>query len=241
MDTAVDRRLVERPSDREGDVDLIDVVVAGGRRLVRDALADLLGRQPDLVVAGNAGESLAVEALLARGRVDVVVTHVHLERPGGGARLAERLRGSHPDVGVVLLVGDSDPREVRRVLDGGTHGRALLVMDHLRCADDLPRAVREVAAGGSVVHPGVVDLILRADTGPTTGLSRLTAGERQVLRVLAEGASNQAIADRLGISGRAVEKRISQVYEKLDLPNDPELHRRVAAAMLARDLGPVDG
>lgn len=209
------------------------VLVAGGRRLGREGLSALLRADPGVEVVGVAGDVLAARAAVDRIGVDVVVTHVWLGRPDGGAALAVELREEHPEVGVVLLLGDGDAAEVRGVLDQGTAQRALLLMDHPRCARDLVAAVHEVADGGSMVHPGVVDLILEAERAATSSLDCLTPREQDVLAAIASGASNRAVAERLDLSDRAVEKHINQLYTKLGLPTDGHVHRRVAAALVA--------
>ena len=222
----------------EGDVsevgrEVVRVLVAGGRRLGRDGLAALLCSDQQIEVVGSVAEPLAARACVDRMGVDVVVAHVWLEDPGGGARLAIELREERPEVGVVLLLGDGDASEVREVLDRGTAQRAILLMDHPRCARDLVHAVHEVAEGGSVVHPGVVDLVLRAERAAADRLEALTPREQEVLAAIARGASNKAVAEQLDLSDRAVEKHINQLYTKLGLPTDGRIHRRVAAALVA--------
>lgn len=220
--------------DTAGDRTTVRVLVAGGRRLARDGIAALLSTDPDVEVVGSVAEALAARACVGRMAVDVVVAHVWLEDPGGGARLAIELRDERPEVGVVLLLGDgSDAAEVREVLDRGTAQRAILLMDQPRCARDLVHAVHEVADGGSVVHPGVVDLVLRAERTAADHLEGLTPREQQVLAAIAAGATNRAVAELLCLSDKAVEKHINQLYTKLGLPVDSRLHRRVAAALVA--------
>lgn len=225
------------PATAGGDVpaparpDVCRVVVAGGRHLLRDGIRALLASHPDIEVVGAAADGLAAQAAVAGGRADVVVTHAFLADRGGGAALAVALRERSPATGVVLLLGDGDAGEVHMVLDQGTQQRALLLMDHPRCAEELHRAVHEVAAGGSVVHAGVVELILRARSGNADPLAGLTPREREVLAGIATGATNRGIAGRLGMSERAVEKHINQLYAKLDLGPETDVHRRVAAAI----------
>lgn len=208
------------------------VVVAGGRRLGRDALAALLSTAPGIEVVASCDDALAIEAAIERDGAEVVVTHVWLGGVGGGADLAVRLRDTHPHVAVVLLLGDSDAREVGTVLQDGTAQRALLLMDHPRVSRDLVLAIDEVAEGGSVVHPGVVDQILRAQRDTSCPMAGLTPRERQVLEAIATGASNRVVAERLRLSDRAVEKHINQLYTKLCLPTDGQVHRRVAATLV---------
>ncbi len=209
------------------------VFAAGGRRLAREGLVALLSADPCLQVVGSAGDLLATRAAIERLDVDVLVTHVWLEHPSGGAELTIHLREERPEVGVVLLIGDGNVAEVRGVLDQGTAQRALLLMDHPRCTRDLTGAVHEVAEGGSVVHPGVVDLILRAERNVPGHLDGLTQREQDVLAAIARGASNRAVAEELQLSDRAVEKHINALYTKLRLPTDGRIHRRVAAALVA--------
>lgn len=230
--------MAEQASAFEGDPNgeqprPLRVLAAGGRRLVREGLTALLANDPRLEVVGAAGDLLAARAAIERLDADVVVTHVWLEHPGGGAELAVQLRDERPEVGVVLLIGDGAVAEVRGVLDQGTAQRALLLMDHPQCARDLSMAVHEVADGGSMVHPGVVDLILRAERISPGHLADLTPREQDVLAAIARGASNRVVAEQLDLSDRAVEKHINQLYTKLGLPTDGRVHRRVAAALVA--------
>lgn len=210
------------------------VAVAGGRRLGREGIAALLAAVPTIELVASCADRLTTEAAIERDGADVVVTHVWLEGPGGGADLAVRLRDTHPGIGVVLLLGDSegDAEEVVEVLEGGTAQRALLLMDHPRVARDLVAAIEEVAEGGSVVHPGVVDRMLEAQRKPRCPMADLTPRERQVLEVIATGASNRVVAELLRLSDRALEKHINQLYTKLGLPNDGRVHRRVAATLV---------
>jgi DNA-binding NarL/FixJ family response regulator len=214
------------------------VLVAGGRQLGREGLRALLAAAPGVRVAGVARDEVAARAAVAAGGVDVVVTHVFLGTAGGGARLAVRLVDDAPQVGVVLLLGESDPREVRTVLDRGTARRALLLLDHPRCADDLLRAVADVAGGGSLVHGGVVDLLLAAEQEDGDAV-HLTPREREVLVGIANGASNRRIAAAIDTSERAVEKHINQLYTKLEIPAVDGVHRRVLAARRALGLPPL--
>jgi DNA-binding NarL/FixJ family response regulator len=219
----------------------VRVLVAGGRLLGRVGLGRLLGAEDRIEVVGLTGDELSTRAAVDRQRVDVVVTHVFLGRPGGGARLAARLHEEAPEVGVVVLLGESDPGEVRRVLEHGTGRRALLLLDHPRCATDLLRAVEDVAGGSSFVHHGVVDLLLRHEDAAAADRVQLTPRESQVLAGIASGASNRRIAANLDASERAVEKHINQLYAKLEIPAVDGVHRRVLAARRALGLPALRG
>lgn len=209
------------------------VAVAGGRHLMRQGLQTLLEASGNVEVVATCGDLTSLLAAVENSEPDVVVTHAFLGTPKGGAEVALRLRQERPTVGVVMLLGDGDPSEVAQILDEGTQRRALLLLDHPRVASDLVAAVEEVATGGSIVHPGVVDLVMGALRRSSTDdqLGRLTPRERQVLEQMATGASNAGVALALGLSERAVEKHINQLYGKLDQPQDPAVHRRVAAVI----------
>jgi DNA-binding NarL/FixJ family response regulator len=222
------------------------VAVVGGRTLGRCGLHALLEAEPGITVTSQCADELSARAAVRDGDVDVVVTHVFLGTPGGGARLAERLHRDAPTVGVVVLLGESDPSEVRSVLERGTARRALLLLDHPRCASDLVRAIEEVAEGGSFIHDGVVDLLLRREQLTAADQVHLTPREAQVLDGIARGASNRRIAATLSASERAIEKHIHQLYAKLQIPAVDGVHRRVLAArrafgLPAACLPPEDG
>lgn len=214
-------------------------VVAGGRTLVREALRHLLESSGDVEVVATCADRLAVEAAIDSRRPEVVVLHAFLGRPGGGATLTRDLREHAPELGVVLLLGDGRPGEITEVVAQGTQRRALLLLDHPQIVRDLERAVHEVAAGGSVIHPGVIDLMVSTRPASGSELGTLSPRERQVFEGLVAGRSNRSIGEALDMSERAVEKHINQIYAKLDLPVDPARHRRVTAAM--RYFAALDG
>lgn len=207
------------------------VIVGGSRNLVRRGIRALLQETEGVEVVATCSDAGSVRSSIAVHDPDAVILHVFLGEPGRGADLAVRLREEQPGLGVVLLLGEGDPREVAQVLEQGTQRRALLLLDHPAIHVDLVTAVREVVAGGSVVHPGVVDLVMRAVRLHVDPLACLTPRERQVLDQMAKGASNAEIGRVLDLSQRAVEKHINQLYPKLDLPVTPDVHRRVAAVL----------
>lgn len=214
------------------------VALVGGRTLGRCGLQALLSGEPGITVTNQCSDEMSARAAVRRGDVDVVVTHIFLGTPGGGARLAVQLHQDAPDIGVVVLLGESDPVEVRRVLERGTARRGLLLQDHPRCARDLVRAIEEVADGGSFVHDGVVELLLRSEQLAAVDRVHLTPREAQVLEGITHGASNRRIAATLAASERAVEKHIHRLYAKLQIPANDGVHRRVLAARRALGLPP---
>lgn len=211
------------------------VVVGGGRHLVRRGIGALLDAAEGVEVAAVCSDVASTSSSIATHQPDAVVVHVFLGEAGRGAQLAVQLRDERPELGVVLLLGEGDPREVAEVLDRGTQRRALLLIDHPRIHLDLLTAIEEVVDGGSMVHPGVVDLVMRGVRSSVDPLAHLTPRELQVLREMAAGASNARIGSSLGLSQRAVEKHINQLYPKLELSQTPDVHRRVAAVLRYRE------
>lgn len=212
------------------------ILAAEDSFLIREGLRLLIATQPDLELVGTAAsqdELLAQVDLLAP---DVVITDVRMPptNTDEGIAVAERFARTHPALGVVVLSQFVDASWARRLFDPTARGRAYLLKERLGDIDQLRQACLTVAAGGSVLDPQVVDaLVGHQGSSATRALSSLTAREREVLALVARGASNQAIAEELFITRRAVEKHITAVFLKLGLDaSGPEIHRRVRAVLL---------
>src|SRR5262249_50729761 len=150
-----------------------------------------------------------------------------------GIRAAERLRETHPAVGVVVLSQYATPTYALALLEHGSAGRAYLLKERVDDADELVAAVRSVAEGGSVVDPKVVDFLVTASgRSESSPLNQLTPREQDVLREMAEGKNNAAIAEALFLSERSIEKVIHSIFLKLDLAWEAAVHRRVKAVIL---------
>jgi DNA-binding NarL/FixJ family response regulator len=150
-----------------------------------------------------------------------------------GIEAAHDIRSRHPDVGVVVLSQYVNALYAFELFRGGTAGLAYLLKDRVGELDELLRALREVARGGSVIDPKVVEGLLGRRQEPARSrLESLTSREMEVLREMAQGKSNAAIADSLYISPSAVEKHINAIFAKLMLSSeDGAQHRRVAAVL----------
>jgi DNA-binding NarL/FixJ family response regulator len=171
---------------------------------------------------------------------DVVVTDIRMPPSGDfeGVAFANRLRETHPRIGVVVVSQYADPRYGLALLEEGSDGRAYLLKDRLRDRENLIAAVFAVAAGGSVVDAKVVEALIDARTASENSpLVELTQRELEILGHLAQGKSNQAIAEELFLSKRAIEKHINSIFMKLGLAHAEDVSRRVKAALiyLARD------
>jgi DNA-binding NarL/FixJ family response regulator len=166
---------------------------------------------------------------------NVVITDIRMPptNTDEGIQAASALRDSHPEIGVVVISQYVSPHYALKLFEHGSAGRAYLLKERIGHRIQLLEAIREVAAGGSVVDPKVVDVLVEARMRAKNSLlSRLSAREREVLAGVATGASNAAIADSLFLTKRAVEKNINSLFAKLDLTDDKSTSRRVRAALL---------
>ncbi len=210
------------------------VVIAEDSLVVRHGLVALLSVEPDVEVVGVVERFEDVLPCVSTSSPDVVLTDIRMppDFRDEGIRLAQELRASHPTVGVVVLSQHLEPAYAVALLGAGSERRGYLLKERVGDADQLLAALRTVAAGGSYVDPIVVDALVTARSRATSPLSHLSPREREVLAELATGRSNAAIADRLGLSERSVEKYINTVFAKLGLAEDGHANRRVKAVLL---------
>ena len=213
----------------------IRLVIAEDHYLVREGVRRLLETEPELEVAAVCGDLGSLLAAVDAERPDVVVTDIRMP-PGDadeGIQAAERLRETHPDVGVVVLSQYTNPGYALALLERGSARRAYLLKERVDDLDQLVAAIRAVAEGGSVIDPKVVEeLVAERTRSEQSPLNDLTPRERDVLREMAEGKNNAAIAEALVLSERSVEKVIHSIFLKLGLGWEPAVHRRVKAVIV---------
>jgi DNA-binding NarL/FixJ family response regulator len=150
-----------------------------------------------------------------------------------GIRVAVELRDTNPEIGVVVLSQYAEPGYAKDLLGGGSARRAYLLKERVSDPRQLLEAVRTVAAGGSVIDPSVVDLLVSSSARtPRSPLATLSERERQVLDQVAQGRSNAAVGAALALSERAVEKHINTLFTKLGLLATPDVNRRVTAVLM---------
>ncbi|MFE9004664.1 response regulator [Streptomyces sp. NPDC007875] len=206
------------------------VVLAEDSVLLREGLIGLLSRCGHDVVAA-VGDAPGLLAAVEEHAPDIVLTDVRMP-PGfqdEGLHAAVRLREKRPTLPVLVLSQYVQRTYASELLDSGDgSGVGYLLKDRVGQVEDFVDALCEVADGGTVVDPEVVRQLLRRHRDP---LDRLTAREREVLGLIAEGKSNGAIARELVVSEAAVGKHISSILTKLDLPPADETHRRVLAVL----------
>jgi DNA-binding NarL/FixJ family response regulator len=214
---------------------VIRVALAEDNALLREGISRLVDAQDDLELAGVASDLPALMALIEEQQPDVVVTDIRMPPTGTdeGIQAARWLRAHRPSVGVVVLSQFSEPDYALALLEDGSAGRAYLLKERVAGADELARAVRVVAGGGSAIDPLVVDALVSARTGGRkSDLSWLTPRETAILAEMAQGKSNAAIAAGLGVSERAVEKHINSIFSKLGLSEERDVNRRVKAVLV---------
>jgi DNA-binding NarL/FixJ family response regulator len=213
----------------------IRLVLAEDHYLVREGVRRLLETQPDVEVADVCGDLESLLAAVETERPDVVVTDVRMppSETDEGIQAAEWLRETNPDVGVVVLSQYATPSYALALLEGGSAGRAYLLKERVNDLEQLVGAIRAVAEGGSVIDPKVVEVLVaenaRSEDSP---LAQLTPREHDVLREMAEGKNNAAIAESLFLTERSVEKVIHSIFLKLGLTWETAVHKRVKAVVL---------
>jgi DNA-binding NarL/FixJ family response regulator len=213
----------------------IRLVLAEDHYLVREGVRRLLETRPELEVVAVCGDLDTLLAVVEAERPDVVVTDVRMP-PGDedeGIQAATRLRETDPQVGVVVLSQYATPAYALALLEGGSARRAYLLKERVQDLDHLVGAIRAVADGGSMIDPKVVEALVaenaRSEDSP---LAQLTPRERDVLREMAEGKNNAAIAESLFLTERSVEKVIHSIFLKLGLTWETAVHKRVKAVIL---------
>ena len=211
------------------------VVLAEDNYLVREGVRRILESDPGIELVQTCVDLDGLLAAVARERPAVVVTDIRMP-PGNadeGIRAAAQLRRSHPTIGVVVLSQHDEPEFALKLLEEGSAYRAYLLKDSLGDPSQLVNAVREVAAGGSVIDPRVVETLVHARARQRgSKLQDLTDREREVLSQMAQGRNNDTIGLRLHLSVRMVEKHINSIFSKLGLGEEPDVHRRVKAVLI---------
>ncbi len=214
---------------------MIRVALAEDNVLLREGMSRLVAANEDFELAGVAGDLPQLLALVKEREPDVVVTDIRMPPTGTdeGIKAAAWLREHFPRTGVVVLSQYVAPGYALALLEHGSAGRAYLLKERVGSVDELARAIRAVAAGGSVIDPQVVDELVRARSAQrSSGLSLLTVRETEILAEMAQGKSNSAIAAALFVTERAVEKHTNSIFAKLGLSEERDVNRRVKAVLV---------
>lgn len=212
----------------------IRVLIADDDYLVREGARAVLDAEPGVSVVGAAADPEGLRQLLASTSADAVVLDIRMPPTftTEGIDLALQLHKQHPDLGIVVLSQHSDPEYALSLLEGGSQRLAYLLKERLGDAEELVHSLTEVVGGGSVLDPKIVDSLLEARRRrEASRLAGLTEREMQVLALMATGKQNSAIAERLYLSERSVEKHCNAIFRKMRLTDQGDLNRRVAAVL----------
>ena len=227
------------------------VAIADDSYLIREGIRRLLEESGEIDVVAVLGSGPELVQAVERVRPDAVLTDIRMPSPNQaedrdqsgtadlfarpsmeGIDAAHAIKAAHPAVGVVVLSQYVDETYAFELLRNGAHGLAYLLKDRIGDLDRLRYALTEVVAGGSVIDQRVVDaLVARRARLEDSALTSLTARELDVLREMAQGRANAAIADALSVSESAVGKHVNAIFSKLGLSEEPHRHRRVVAVL----------
>jgi DNA-binding NarL/FixJ family response regulator len=219
---------------------VIRAVLGDDSFLAREGITRVLDAIEDVDLVAACGDLDELRSTVERLKPDVVVTDIRMPptNTDEGIRFATELRGSLPEVGVVVLSQHAEPSYAMSLFEDGSSRRAYLLKERVKDKDELARALREVVAGRSIVDPRIVDKLVSARLNDPQ-IEKLTRREREILAMIAEGRSNTSIAESLDITKRAVERHINGIFLKLDLGEASDVNRRVKAALLyLTDAGP---
>jgi DNA-binding NarL/FixJ family response regulator len=207
------------------------IVIAEDSVLLREGLTRLLADAGEEIVAA-VGDAEQATAVVDELEPDIVVMDVRMppSHTDEGIRAALAIRRHHPAMAVLVLSQYVEQHYATELLAGDTAGVGYLLKDRVADVSDFIDAVRRVGAGGTALDPEVVSHLL-ARSRRKTPLERLTPRETEVLQLMAEGRSNGAIASELVVSDGAIEKHVSSIFAKLDLPPADTDHRRVLAVL----------
>jgi DNA-binding NarL/FixJ family response regulator len=213
----------------------IRLVLAEDNLLVREGVRQLLGTVADIDLVAVCIDRETLLAAAEAEKPDVVVTDIRMppDNTDEGIQVAERLRETSPKTGVVVLSQYSDAEYALKLFDHGAAGRGYLLKERVSDVEQLVGAIREVARGGSIVDPKIVEILIAArERRAESSLRSLTPREREVLGAIAQGKNNAGIATDLFLTERAVEKHINAIFSKLGLSEEHDVHKRVKATVI---------
>ena len=211
------------------------VVIAEDNLIAREGILQLLALEPEFEVVAACGDLPEVLEAVEREAPDAVLTDIRMppSHSDEGIRIANQLRKTHPEVGVIVLSQYDEPMYALSLLEAGSDRRGYLLKERVHDAAELRDAVQAVVRGGAVIDSTVVDgLVKGKDAIERSALAELSPRERQVLAEIAQGKSNAAIAESLVLSKRAVEKHINSIFLKLGLGFADDVSKRVKATLM---------
>jgi DNA-binding NarL/FixJ family response regulator len=217
----------------------VRVALAEDGMLFREGVARLL-REAGFTVVASCETAEELLTAIEDDPPDVAIVDMRMPptQTDEGLRAAQAIRARDPRVGVIVLSQYVEPGLAMELLGESVEGLGYLLKDRVSDLDEFAGAVRRVAGGGSAIDPAVVSALLRRDRDPDP-LAGFTPRELEVLTLMAEGRSNQAVAERLGVTERAVQKHITSIFQRLELGQSDDDHRRVLAVLAFLSAHPV--
>ena len=208
------------------------MVVADDHVLLRRGVVSML-ESLGFEVVGQAGDADELTRKVGAHLPDVAIVDIRMPptHTDEGLRAARAIRERWPGVGILVLSQFARPSYAFELLQAGTEGVGYMLKDRVSDLETLADGVRRIAAGGSVLDPSVVGQLVGRPRAGRDPLEELTAREREVLALMAEGRTNRAIAEELVITEHTVEKHVRSIFSKLDLGDSPDDHRRVLAVV----------
>lgn len=213
----------------------IRVALADDNLIVREGLEQILAAETKVEVVASCVDLPSLLAAVEAESPDVVLTDIRMppSQSDEGIRVATVLRGTHPEIGVIVLSQYDDPDHVLALLELGSDRRGYMLKERIHDRAQLVNAIETVAEGGSVIDPRIVDVLVAARSrGASSPLTELTPRELEVLAEIAQGKSNRAIGESLVLTKRAVEKHINSIFLKLGLTDAEDVSKRVKASLL---------
>jgi DNA-binding NarL/FixJ family response regulator len=213
----------------------VRIVVADDNLIAREGILQLVALEPEFDVVAACGDLPELLEAVERVLPDVVLTDIRMppSHSDEGIRVANRLRQTHPEVGVIVLSQYDEPVYALSLLEAGSDRRGYLLKQRVHDPAELRDALLAVARGGAVIDPSLVDALVQGKAAiERSALAELSPRERQVLAEIAQGKSNMAIAESLVLSKRAVEKHINSIFLKLGLGFADDVSKRVKATLM---------
>jgi DNA-binding NarL/FixJ family response regulator len=210
------------------------VVIADDAMLLRQGVRAVLATLDGVEVVAEAEDQPALMAAVAEHTPDLVITDVRMPptHTNEGIVAAREIRSRHPETGVIVLSQYLDADYVIELLDEGTEGLAYLLKENVADRRQLAGAIDAVCSASSSIDPAAIEVFVQSRSRRPSPLDELTDRERDVLALVAEGLRNSAVAERLHLSEKSVEKHINSIFSKLHLTDEPESNRRVRSVLV---------